>query len=120
MDDEAIAQKPVLGLFGTRFKLRWDDVVSWKVKDAVLLYQATGKERLVDHGLYLFHKSGLHVISRPARDKQFPLIVDGVRQRLPGKENFPVEFDPLEFMNRMSLAKLAHDRRDLHENPSED
>jgi hypothetical protein len=104
IDDSGIAQARLWGLFGTRFKLSWSDIVSWNVKDQVLLDRSTGKERVMSHVLSIFHESGFQVISRRAGDRQFPLIADKVRQHLPDKENFPVAFDALEIMNRLQLA----------------
>jgi hypothetical protein len=118
IDDDAIVQKPVWGLFGTRFELRWCDIVSWKVKETVLLDRSTGKERIMSRLLCLFHKGGVHVISRSQGDKQFPSIIDRVRQRLPDKENYPVEFDGFEIITHMRLAMLAQDGIGRHENGS--
>jgi hypothetical protein len=96
-------KKPLWAFFGTRFKLQWCDIVSWNVKDEVLLDRSTGKERIIGRLLCFFHKDGMHVISRSVGDKQFTLIVDRVRRHLPDKENSAVEFDPLELISRMRL-----------------
>ena len=100
LDNDAIAQKRFLGLFGTEFKLRWCDIVSWNVRDTVLLDRSTGKERVISRVLSLYRKGRVDFIWRSVRDRRFPLIVDMVQRRLPEKENYPVEFD-LERIARM-------------------
>jgi hypothetical protein len=94
IDDYGIAQRPLWGLFGEHFKLRWCDVVSWYVEETVRRDRSTGKNRIVERWLLFFHKDGsdrprLYAIWRPGPDKQFPLIVDQVRHYLPDKEPEP-------------------------------
>ncbi len=101
MDDDAIAQRPVWGLFGDRFRLPWSDIVSWNVKDAIRLERATGEERVVGRVLSLYRKGGVDFIHRSARDTRFQLIVDELRRRLPDKENFPIGVDYLDVISRM-------------------
>jgi hypothetical protein len=107
IDDSGIAQVRLWGLFGTHFKLSWSDIISWNVKDQVGIYRSTGEERVLSHWLTIFHERGWQIIHRRARHRQFPLIVDEVRQRLPDKENFPVAVDPLEILNHVHLTRAA-------------
>jgi hypothetical protein len=115
IDNSGIVQARRWGLFGTRFKLCWSDIISWNVKDQVLLDRSTGEERVISHVLSIFHNGGFQVISRPAGDRQFPLIADKVRQHLPDKENYPVAFDPLEIMNRLQLPANGKQPEDFAE-----
>jgi hypothetical protein len=118
IDDGGIVQNPVWGLFGKRFKLQWCDIVSWTVKDAVLLQVSTGKERVVHRLLCFFHKNGMDVISRSVGDKQFPLIVDRVRRHLPNKENSPVAFDPFELLNGVHVQGYLNSQNSTRSNTS--
>jgi hypothetical protein len=107
INDTGILQARLWGLFGRHFKLSWSDIVSWNAKDQVVINRLTGEERVISHGLTIFHERGFQIISRRAGHKQFPLIVDKVRQRVPDKENFPVAVDPLEIMNYLQLRAAA-------------
>jgi len=86
VDDDGIAQKPILGLFGERFSLRWSEVSAWTVREMVLAEPTTGKERVVSRVLSLYWEGGVHFITRSARDREFQSIVDAVREQLPSKE----------------------------------
>jgi len=86
IDEDGIAQRPILLFFGAPFRLRWQEITAWAVSDQVNRVVKTGAER-IDRRVLELHSAGkIHFIVRRPDDPAFQQIVDAVRRRLPDKQ----------------------------------
>jgi hypothetical protein len=97
VDDEGIEQKPILGLFGKRFRIPWSELTRWWVVDQYVTDRNTGSERLIGHVLGLEYAGTAQVLSRT--DADFRRIVDSIRRHARDKE-VPGDDSPLAQLTR--------------------
>ncbi len=97
VDDEGIEQKPIAGLFGTRFRITWSELTRWWVVDQCLIDRNTGSERVIGHVLGLEYRGTVQIVSRS--DAGFKRIVDSIRKHAADKE-VPGDASPLAQLTR--------------------
>lgn len=103
VDDKGIELKPILGLFGKRFRIAWPELTRWWVVDQCLFNRNTGAERVIGHVLGLECGGTLQIVSRSGAG--FKRIVDSVRRHAADRE-IPGDDSPLGQLTQHRLRAL--------------